>query len=178
MGTPHIYSSYEIAHAVNVGWGVDDHLRDGQFVKLKDYDEMASQKGVVGVFFSEDGEDNRSLRQRIDQLERENAELSAQLTKTIQDREEWIPCAVRLPERCEYVIVLGSQGREVRCWDTMDETDDYDGRDISFDAWFKETQFDGDPYFWIDFDEVKYWMPLPKEPDEENQKSEGLNELL
>ncbi len=177
MSNPHIYDSYEIAHAVHCGWGVDDHLAHTQFVKLKDYDD-AVKDCMVGVMFSEEGEDNRSLRHRIDQLERDNAELAAQLTKTIQDRESWIPCAVRLPERGEYVIVLGSQGREVRCWDTMDETDDYDGRDISFDAWFKETQFDGDPYFWLEFDEVTYWMPLPKEPDEENQKSEESNELL
>ena len=39
MEKPHIYTSEEIAHAVSVGPGVDDHLRDNKFVKLSEYEE-------------------------------------------------------------------------------------------------------------------------------------------
>lgn len=169
MSNPHIYDSFEIANAVHCGWGVDDHLAHTQFVKLKDYDD-AVKDCMVGVMFSEEGEDNRSLRHRIDQLERDNAALVEQLRKAVEEQLLWIPCSVRLPHRGEYVFVNGSQGVEVRCWDTIDETDDYDGHDISFDAWFKENEVTGDPYYWIEFDEVKYWMPKPKDP--ENDKKE------
>lgn len=158
---PHIYSSYEIFHAENVGWGVDDHLRNNQFVKLSEYDEKVAeltgdQRLNFEMFFDE-REDNRYLRQRVDQLERENAALVEQLRKAVEEQLPWIPCSLKIPERGEYVFVNGSQGVEVRCWD----------------AWFKETEVDGDPYFWIDFDDVKYWMPIPKDP--ENDKKEEQN---
>ena len=171
MSNPHIYDSYEISHAVHCGWGVDDHLAHTQFVKLKDYDD-AVKDCMVGVMFSEEGEDNRSLRHRIDQLERDNAALVEQLRKAVEEQLPWIPCSVRIPHRGEYVFVNGSQGVEVRCWDTIDETDDYDGHDISFDAWFKENEVTGDPYYWIEFDEVKYWMPIPKDPVEPKKDEE------
>lgn len=171
---PHIYSSYEIFHAENVGWGVDDHLRNNQFVKLSEYDEKVAeltgnQRLNFENFFDE-REENQRLRQRVDQLERDNAALLEQLRKAVEEQLPWIPCSLRIPERGEFVFVSGSQGVEVRCWDTMDDTDDYDGHPISWDAWFKEYEVDGDPYFWIDFDEVKFWMPKPKVP--ENDKKE------
>lgn len=176
MAKPHIYSSYEIFHAENVGWGVDDHLRNNQFVKLSEYDEKVAeltgnQKLNFEMFFDE-REDNRYLRQRVDQLERENAALVEQLRKAVEAQLPWISCSLKIPERGEYVFVNGSQGVEVRCWDTMDDTDDYDGHPISWDAWFKEHEVDGDPYFWIDFDDVKAWMPIPKDPDEPKKDEE------
>ncbi len=176
MSKPHIYSSYEIFHAENVGWGVDDHLRNNQFVKLSEYDEKVAeltgnQKLNFEMFFDE-REDNRYLRQRVDQLERENAALVEQLRKAVEEQLPWIPCSLKIPERGEFVFVNGSKGVEVRCWDTMDDTDDYDGHPISWDAWFKETEVDGDPDFWIDFDAVKAWMPIPKDPEEPKKDEE------
>ncbi|WP_405327991.1 hypothetical protein [Fibrobacter sp.] len=176
MSKPHIYSSYEIFHAENVGWGVDDHLRNNQFVKLSEYDEKVAeltgnQRLNFEMFFDE-REDNRYLRQRVDQLERENAALVEQLRKAVEEQLPWIPCSLKIPERGEYVFVNGSKGVEVRCWDTMDDTDDYDGHPISWDAWFKETEVDGDPDFWIDFDAVKAWMPIPKDPEEPKKDEE------
>lgn len=87
MEKPHIYSSLEIAHAVNVGWGVDDHLRNNQFVKLSEYDEKVAeltgnQKLNFEMFFDERA-DNQYLRQRVDQLEREKAALEEQLTRPV-----------------------------------------------------------------------------------------------
>lgn len=171
---PHIYSSYEIFNAVNVGWGVDDHLRDCQFVKLSEYDEKVAeltgnQKFNFEMFFDERA-DNQYLRQRVDQLEREKAALEEQLTKAIQAHECWIPCSLRLPTRGESVFVRGSQGDEVRFLDTVDDTDEYSGAPINYDCWFKESEVDGDLYYFLEFDEVKYWMPKPKDP--ENDKKE------
>lgn len=171
---PHIYSSHEIFNAVDVGWGVDDHLRDCQFVKLSEYDEKVAeltgnQKLNFEMFFDERA-DNQYLRQRVDQLEREKAALEEQLTKAIQDQECWIPCSLRLPTRGESVFVRGSQGDEVRFLDTVDDTDEYSGAPINYDCWFKEYEVDGDPYYFLEFDEVKYWMPKPKDP--ENDKKE------
>ena len=174
MSKPHLYSSYEIANAVNTGWGVDDHLRNNVFVKLSEYDEKVDELlqpcVVMYRHVLDDREDNQYLRQRVDQLEREKAALVEQLRKSVEEQLPWIPCSVRIPDRGEYVFVNGSQGVEVRCWDTMDDTDDYDGHPISWDAWFKENEVTDDPYYWIDFDEVKYWMPIPKDP--ENDKKE------
>ena len=176
MEKPHIYSSFEIADAVHAGWGVDDHLRNTQFVKLSEYDAMMAQKTGdqklnFDMFFDE-REENGYLRQQADQLRRENEALVAQLKKAIQDQECWIPCALRLPEYRESVIVKGTQGTEVRFLDTVDDNDEYSGAPIHYDCWFKEYEVDNDPYYFIEFDEVKCWMPLPKDPVEPKKEEE------
>lgn len=174
MSKPHLYSSYEIANAVNTGWGVDDHLRNNVFVKLSEYDEKVDELlqpcVVMYRHVLDDREDNQYLRQRVDQLEREKAALEEQLNKAIQAQECWIPCSLRLPPYGESVFVRGSQGDEVRFLDTVDDTDEYSGAPIHYDCWFKEYEVDGDPYYFLEFDEVKYWMPKPKDP--ENDKKE------
>ena len=48
--------------------------------------------------------------------------------------------------------------------DTVDDTDEYDGHAINYERWFKEEEYDDDPYFSIEFDEVTHWCPLPAGP--------------
>ncbi len=43
MEEPHTYHSREIANAVNVGGGVDDHLIDNRFVKVSEYNDVVRE---------------------------------------------------------------------------------------------------------------------------------------
>lgn len=166
---PHIYTSSEIANAVSVCWGVDDHLRNCQFVKLSDYEELLNEvtslkEESVGTKVDEHVT-VMNQRHMIDALNGVIEHMQKLLVKTMR----WIPCSLFMPKTGEFVLTKGIAGLpEVRCFDAVTETDDYDGHEYMLYGWYKETEFDGDYEFRIDEEAVKYWMPLPQDPDESN----------
>jgi hypothetical protein len=118
---------------------------------------------ILDSLFS-DADMVKYLRDQVDQLNRRIDELDTQLRDTVQNNLQWIPCSVQYPKRNEFVLTFGAYGKEVRCWDTVDDTDEYDGHAINYEMWFKEEEYDNDPYFSIEFDEVTHWCPLPADP--------------
>jgi hypothetical protein len=167
MDKPHIYTSEEIANAVNVGCGVDDHLRNCKFVKLTEHDEYvkfvkdAMKYNIDDLFDERDV--IRSLRRRNDFLQSQVDDLLALLAGAINEQQFWIPCSVMKPKYGVTVFVNGKNGKEARYLDAVEENDEYSGAPIRYEQWFDDYTA-GSPG--VDFEEFQYWMPMPKEPEE------------
>lgn len=169
MEKPHIYTSEEIAHAVSVGPGVDDHLRDNKFVKLSEYEEKLLENVENEPFtyqmFVGDSDAKAwkanylNARREVDSL----MKVCEKLARKLSEGNPWIDCADMMPPYGEFVNVLRPNGSvEVRCFDTEEETDDYDGHLYMLYGWYKEEEYTGDPEFRIDEYDVVKWMYISK----------------
>ena len=76
-------------------------------------------------------------------------------TEALEERERneqphWIPCSERLPDYDEDVLVYANG--LLRVWDRIKTLGD-------IDYWEDEYGY------WVDFNDVDYWMPLPPSPE-------------
>ena len=93
----------------------------------------------------------------IEELSNESESLGKDLTSAVEmlkkrRKPKWIPVKERLPDYDEDVLVYANG--LLRVWDRIKTLDDVD-------CWEDEYGY------WVDFNDVDYWMPLPEPPKEE-----------
>ncbi len=91
----------------------------------------------------------------IEELSKENESLGKDLTSAVEmlkkkRKPKWIPVTERLPDYDEDVLVYANG--LLRVWDRIKTLDDVD---------YWEDEYG----YWVDFNDVDYWMPLPPSPE-------------
>ena len=128
------------------------------------YDELVKRLRREAVYLPEKFSKNAELldvlmkaADAIEELSNESESLGKDLTSAVEmlkkrRKPKWIPVKERLPDYDEDVLVYANG--LLRVWDRIKTLDDVD-------CWEDEYGY------WVDFNDVDYWMPLPEPPKEE-----------